>query len=428
MELEREEGQDRKLQKGDYVIFTILAILFLFMRYTPGVNPQDPDLHASMVLYAQGSNLRKSALLLTACVGLFLLMRKHVSLRPIYSRNFLALLCLTYMFYTFISFTWAEEVAISLRRIGGVLCLYIGAIGFIRSYNVKDLQLFIVLLSTAYIVGGLFFEIAVGNFTPFVEGYRFGGFVHPNSVGIYCGFILFVLFAWFEAEEVPAKRLWTGIFFFFIVLLTTRSRTALFAFLIVMMAKWLLDLPLKRKILITSVLGWLCCFMLLLFGMDFLVFLFETGKLGRGDSEVLTLTGRIPLWTEILTNYYVDRPLFGYGYGGFWTSRHLYEVASSQNWTTSSGHSAYVDQLLELGIIGLCFYIAIMFTAMRKCLVWYTNSKHSMYGFLFRCIFFMSLVGLLETNFPTPDYPSFLFLVIMGYVGFGGINESQKSR
>jgi O-antigen ligase len=80
-----------------------------------------------------------------------------------------------------------------------------------------------------------------------------------------------------------------------------------------------------------------------------------SSSLGRDE----TLTGRTVTWAQLVP-VVESRPLFGCGFGSFWTTgrREFYEM--------SSGHNGYLDALLELGMVGLSFYTAWFLSCARK--------------------------------------------------------------
>jgi O-antigen ligase len=77
--------------------------------------------------------------------------------------------------------------------------------------------------------------------------------------------------------------------------------------------------------------------------------------LGRDE----TLTGRTEVWSAVM-HAMNERPLLGYGFGSFWTDarRDLYEIPTA--------HSGYLDILLELGEVGLGFYIVWLLSCVRQ--------------------------------------------------------------
>ena len=80
-----------------------------------------------------------------------------------------------------------------------------------------------------------------------------------------------------------------------------------------------------------------------------------TSMLGR-DS---TLTGRTEVWHDVLPAR-EQQPLLGYGFGSFWTDarRLLYDIPTA--------HNGYLDVMLELGEVGLVFYMVWLLSCTRQ--------------------------------------------------------------
>lgn len=80
-----------------------------------------------------------------------------------------------------------------------------------------------------------------------------------------------------------------------------------------------------------------------------------TSMLGRD----ITLTGRTEVWAGILPAR-DHQPLLGYGFGSFWTDarRALYDIPTA--------HNGYLDVLLELGEVGLAFYMLWLLSCARQ--------------------------------------------------------------
>jgi exopolysaccharide production protein ExoQ len=79
-----------------------------------------------------------------------------------------------------------------------------------------------------------------------------------------------------------------------------------------------------------------------------------TSMLGRDT----TLTGRTEVWAAVLPAV-AKQPLFGYGFGSFWTDarRVFYDIPTA--------HNGYLDILLELGAVGLAFFVAWLLSCAR---------------------------------------------------------------
>lgn len=67
-----------------------------------------------------------------------------------------------------------------------------------------------------------------------------------------------------------------------------------------------------------------------------------------------TLTGRIPLWADVLAMSSHNRWL-GYGFAGFWATN-SHTVWSMVGWMPHESHNGFIDILLELGVIGLAIF------------------------------------------------------------------------
>ena len=79
-----------------------------------------------------------------------------------------------------------------------------------------------------------------------------------------------------------------------------------------------------------------------------------SSSLGRDD----TLTGRTDTWAQLVP-VVMSQPLFGCGFGSFWTTarRDFYEM--------SHGHNGYLDVLLELGLWALVLHCVAVASARK---------------------------------------------------------------
>lgn len=79
-----------------------------------------------------------------------------------------------------------------------------------------------------------------------------------------------------------------------------------------------------------------------------------TSIFGRDES----LTGRNEIWDRLMP--YVDsRPLFGHGYGGFWTDE-------MRQTTDATAHNGYLDIILNMGIVGLFLFALFLISCSRN--------------------------------------------------------------
>jgi len=73
-----------------------------------------------------------------------------------------------------------------------------------------------------------------------------------------------------------------------------------------------------------------------------------------------TLTGRVSVWANV--EYAIsERPLMGYGYGGFWKkSEGVYGQlwSTNSNWQPGSAHNSYLDLWVQLGLFAVIIFVA----------------------------------------------------------------------
>jgi exopolysaccharide production protein ExoQ len=72
-----------------------------------------------------------------------------------------------------------------------------------------------------------------------------------------------------------------------------------------------------------------------------------------------TLTGRTEVWADVLPAW-EQQPLLGYGFGSFWTD------ARRARYDIPTAHNGYLDILLELGEVGLGFYVIWLLSCARQ--------------------------------------------------------------
>ncbi len=94
----------------------------------------------------------------------------------------------------------------------------------------------------------------------------------------------------------------------------------------------------------------------------FLVFItnlgFFFGLLGRSA----TMTGRVPLWQDLFSRVYLERPILGYGYGALWNLKSFrIEMQIHNNWSHQIyfADNGFFDILLNVGLAGLLLFLAV---------------------------------------------------------------------
>jgi len=151
----------------------------------------------------------------------------------------------------------------------------------------------------------------------------------------------------------------------------------------------------------------------------FLIFITNTGFFFGLLGRTAQMTGRIPLWQDLFRNFYLQRPLFGYGYGALWMQksfRILMEIR--QGWSNQIyfADNGFFDILLNTGLVGVLLFLFVYVSLGVRSLKQAINSKSWLDFFPF-LIFLYILIGNLTYSFLLEvDQFVWMLLVMMVFV------------
>ena len=205
---------------------------------------------------------------------------------------------------------------------------------------------------------------------PYTGSWR-GFFWHRNHAGSLAALfsMIFLVRFLFEKKGQLRKMLW-GVFYILSVIFTIGSHSVtgliiflVLSFLVVLGYFWIrwnsYIKPLHYYIL--SLIG-VVLLVILLTNLEFFF-----GLLGRSS----TMTGRTPMWKDLIGNVWTQHPLLGYGYGALWMQYDFREALGVRlGWDLFYPYFAdngFLDILLNLGLIGFVpFVIAFLSLGVRS--------------------------------------------------------------
>lgn len=306
------------------------------------------------------------------------------------------------------SLIWSVESSLTIRRVGHLYFAVLGGIGLVSLLRHREILWTIVISLTGLCALGVVAELAQGMFYPLRSGYRFCGMGHPNETALFAisailaGRVLMII------ESVPNRStifnlrnlVLLMVLFECAILLMTRSRTTLLSGIVALF--------IVQYVFAQSLNAWLFLFGSNSIALSLGLFLaivptsvynaiFGIAAVGR-TTHVASLTGRLPLWEEIIKHWQRE-PMLGYGYGGYWTTKRVEDFAQMFHWEPPNGHSIYIDALVETGPVGLGLLVATLVVMMFAGLVAFP--KHRDYSLLFviGITGLMSVHGLAESSF-----------------------------
>ena len=293
-----------------------------------------------------------------------------------------------FVLWAFLSFTWADDVTQTGKRLVslGLLCLVAAAV--VRRFSMRQIVLGTMLCTLEYLLFAIAAELVNGTFHPLSGGWRFGGLQHPNSEGIELAPL--VLSALAAVRLYPEQRkllygiLATGVVF----LLLTGSRTSLLGTIVAALVYAVAAMPPRRRATLVPPAAALLFSVTLLLCSGALPVVEHALLLGRDDvisQDLTSFTGRTMIWEDV-SSYISERPLLGHGYNGFWTPEHISDISKEEKWGVPNSHSTYVDYVLALGVVGAALYAFAMgaglWRAVRMCLIQHDASLAYVCGLL----------------------------------------------
>jgi exopolysaccharide production protein ExoQ len=361
---------------------------------------------------SEGSPVRRIGFALLGFFGILsLLSRRREPFRP---NGFMAWPLLFFLFWCYLSILWSDNMDLTVRRLGVLTFFSLGALAVALRFSLVDLVNFVALSTGFFLVVGFITEVVTGTF--FLTG-QFSGTLHPNFQGASLG-LLFLSTLTLARSTPQWRRLFYAVAAVaFIFLLMTKSRTAFGSTIIALMAFWTLESGSARKITLAINLVLIFALFILLFGEALLPSLTHGILMGREESTATTLSGRTLVWQECIR--LASRfPFLGYGYSSFWTPDRASAITASQSWGVAEAHSAYLELVLSVGLIGMIAYLVILIAGVSRSIRYCRATGDPGYSFLIACLTFFALNGLLESMTVNPTFIGFINIVILFRLAF----------
>ena len=412
----------QRVSRPPWLVFWFLAVVFFLICHDisystkgPDFNPSEDDIVASV---GEGSLNHRVGLLGLGLFAIVILVRHRGDAR-LQVKSALGGILLAFVAWSMLSMIWTEDFDLTFRRlvVFGIFCIAAAAIA--SRFSVRDIVLWTVFVTALFLFVSISAELLLGTFRPFTSGYRFAGTIDPNNQGVNCALLLLSGLAAARMEKHRRMLFRICALAGSVFLVLSASRTSFAAALVALAAYFAAVCSGKAKVAIALVLSVAFCFLLIAFGSATTPSLRSALLLGRDDSGVDSFHGRSGIWDDV--GYYIARrPILGYGYGSFWTPTHISEISKEEKWGVPNAHSAYLDNLLSLGAVGLLAYLLSLFGGIVLALQFHRRSHNPAFAFCCALLVFCALDGLLESAVVNPSLLMFLCCVVLASLAFGG--------
>ena len=284
---------------------------------------------------------------------------------------------LLFLFVAIASVGWADYPLLSAKRAAALLILAVGCVAIAQLLGLDHVASLTFWGSALAVGAGFGAELALGTFTPLDPSYRFAGMMHPNVEGLYCACLTLAGVSLARRARPHGRVYAFGAAIGFALLFLTKSRVSVASGLAGLVFYFVLTSARARYwLLMASTAAAVAAVPLLFVDPGAAAPLWTLLRMGRQEdvSTIATLTGRTELWQSLL-HYVYERPLLGYGYGGFWIPQRITALTQHEGWELGSAHSQYLDIALSVGVLGLVVYCSTGLAALWRLVSGYWRSR-----------------------------------------------------
>ncbi len=186
---------------------------------------------------------------------------------------------------------------------------------------------------------------------------RLGGYIiNPNELGMLA--VLGAAMNYMEFMRGGSKG-WNSFYLLsnIAVLLLTQSRSSLISF--VLLTGMFVLISGNFKIQLASVIS-----AILVLPIVIKEIVIKDGDVG----EVMSMTGRLPFWSDLITHGFPQRPILGYGFMSISPSPFTNKFDSIHAYAASMTHNTFVQVLINLGLVG-AFIVILQMTATFRAII-----------------------------------------------------------
>jgi exopolysaccharide production protein ExoQ len=386
-------------QRFPWLLFLFVGIALLVIFQWPlEIHRTSENYNVADVVPLPGADgpLVREVLLISLCVLAIVSLVKRPGDPRMHIEGPLGLVLIAFVAWALMSILWTQDLSQTFKRLTSFVILCAFAVAVVRRLSLRELLLWTFFTTSLFLVIAIAAELMSGIFQPFLPGYRFSGVQHPNTEGMQCAFLAFSGFV-AANTETRYKRVFAAVGVIAVCFLVlTVSRTTLAATALAL-AVYFVTVSRRNKTMIIPVLGLLVSIALLVAMTGSFEGLNKKLFPGRDIAGVESFAGRSSVWQDVIP-YIRDRPLQGYGYGGFWTPRISDVIADKEDWAVPNAHSTYIDYFLALGTVGGILYIVALFSGLHRAFSFYRRTRDPHYAFLAGILIFCTVDGCLESS------------------------------
>jgi hypothetical protein len=145
----------------------------------------------------------------------------------------------------------------------------------------------------------------------------------------------------------------------------------------------------------------------------------------------VTITGRTPLWNQIVTVMTETHTFTGFGFGMFWRDESAYNLVHSgfdadsfMGQMTTGAHNAILELWLNVGLIGIGLLFLVLIVSMRR--IW--ELQEGVYQLCSACMLYLTINGLTERVISNAYNYRVLVLFVVAALGLNRKGKEEEKE
>jgi O-antigen ligase len=321
--------------------------------------------------YMQGSPIDRTVYLLLIIWGVVILYRRNIKWSEVLKQNWII-----FLFFAFcgLSLFWSDYAAISFKRwIKGAGDYIMALVVLTETFPAESVKTIIrkcaIILVPFSILLIRYFPYG-RIFTPWGQGEYVGVATSKNMLGTLCLiFGLYLLWAlltkqikrdgYYDKKELYGYLFYLGLIVWLLSYAPSVTSVVCLAFGVLFV--WIMKSKMVRRNV--KYFGYILLYVILI------ITIIQTAvdlvpSLLKYFGRDVTLTGRIPLWEQLLV---MDiNTLYGSGYESFWLGDRLKGIWEKHWWMPNQAHNGFIEIYLNLGWTGVLLIVGILFSTYKK--------------------------------------------------------------
>jgi O-antigen ligase len=323
--------------------------------------------------YMQGSPIDRTVFLLLIIWGLVILFSRKVKWNELLKQNRILFF---FLVYCGLSIIWSDYAAVSFKRwVKGLGDYVMVLVVLTETFPIESVKAIIRKCAIILVPFSLLLirYFPYGRiFTPWGQGEYVGVATSKNMLGTLCLiFGLYLSWALLTKQlnregSYDKKEIYGYLFYMLLIVWLLRyapSVTSIACLVLGVFFLWVMKSSMMRRNV--KYFGYILIYLVLIITVIQLS-VDPVPSLLKYFGRDVTLTGRIPLWKQLLA---MDiNTFYGSGYESFWLGDRLKGIWEKHWWMPNQAHNGFIEIYLNLGWAGVLLMVGILYSTYKKCI------------------------------------------------------------